>query len=363
MRKSITSLVRPSILRLKPYRSARSLATEGRVFLDANELSEAPTLNSGLPCEQDLNRYPMPQPPDLLRNFAEIYGVSPERILLGRGSDEAIDLLTRTFCEPEIDEILITPPTYGMYEVSAAIQNVAINEVPLLAGEFDWQLDLNGLKLQLTGGRTKLVFICSPNNPTGTAFPLKQLREICEAAMESLVIVDEAYGEFSSGGSAIGLLDEFPNLVVLRTLSKAWGLAGLRCGVAIGSPEVIALLQKVRAPYPLARPVIDLALEALQPKGRRAMEASVAVVLEERERLHSQLAALPVVERIYPSSANFLLVQFSDERAIMSATGASGLIVRSRHAEPGLQNCVRITVGNREENDFLLQILQKVPCA
>ena len=364
MKTSIATLARASVRKLQPYRSARSLTSEGRVFLDANELCEAPFLNSGLKCEADLNRYPLPQPPALLRAFSELYNVSPDRILVGRGSDEAIDLLTRVFCEPKEDEILITPPTYGMYEVSAAIQDVNVKAIPLLLTDklitdnCDWSLDVQEIKQYLKVGKPKLAYICSPNNPTGTAFPAHLLREILEAAENSLVVVDEAYGEFSNEESATYLLDDYANLVVLRTLSKAWGLAGLRCGVALGNPEVIELLQKVRAPYPLPRPVADLALEAVQARGREAMRKKVAGVLTERQRLVAQLRELPVVETIYSSNTNFLLVKFIDEAAIMRATAASGIIVRSRNSE--LKNCVRITVGSSEENNLLLQILSKV---
>lgn len=347
-------MIRPSIAKLEAYRSARSIATEANVFLDANE---APG-----PAPDNWNRYPSPQPPALLERFAAIYGVNINQVLVGRGSDEAIDVLTRAFCEPGSDEILISSPTYGMYKVSAGIQNASVADVPLVFDGMDWRLDVAGMRERLQQGRVKLAYVCSPNNPTGTLFKSEDIRALCSAASgQALVVVDEAYIEFAPQFSSVPLLNEFSNLVVLRTLSKAWALAGLRCGVALASPEVIQVLRKVLAPYPLPRPVIDAVGPAINAAGESQMNARVSTLISERERLRRALSELSTVETIFPSSANFLLVRFTDEKAVMNAAAAAGIILRSRNTEPGLKNCVRITVGNESENDLLLNTLAGKP--
>jgi histidinol-phosphate aminotransferase len=342
-------LARPSIVKLRAYRSARSIATEAKVFLDANEAPGASDFG--------LNRYPKPQPAELVERFAQIYGVATNKILIGRGSDEAIDILTRAFCEPAKDAVMITPPTYGMYEVSADIQNARVLTVPLRLDDGQWKLNIEAMIAR--ADEAKLIYVCSPNNPTGTAFAPDQIRELCLGAKNSLVVVDEAYGEFAAEFSCIPLMEEFPRLVVLRTLSKAWALAGLRCGVALGHPELIALLQKVRAPYPLPKPVVDLALEALSPQGGGAMQNRVHDLVRERERLAKAFTNMPSVETVFPSHANFLLIRFKNEAAVMTASREAGIILRSRTSEPGLENCVRITIGTVEENDLLLSTLQR----
>lgn len=348
----VNELARENIVKLAAYRSARSIATTADIFLDANE---APG-----PEEKNLNRYPLPQPTELLLRFSHLYGVSGEQILMGRGSDEAIDLLTRAFCEPEKDGILITPPTYGMYKVAADIQNAKVTESPLLWKNGDWILNKKEIIEKISTAAVKLIYICSPNNPTGTVFSHEDLIEICRAAQgKALVVVDEAYGEFSPSTTAIPLLSHFLNLVVLRTLSKAWALAGLRCGVVIAHADVISLLQKVRAPYPLPQPVIDCVQRCLDEKGLQTMQKRVVFLISERERLREKLLQLPSVEFVFPSQANFLLVRFISEPEAMGAAKNAGILLRSRDREPGLKNCVRITIGNREENDLLLQALQK----
>ena len=349
----VETLARPSIAKLAAYKSARSLVLEADVFLDANE---APG-----PVQGDRNRYPSPQPKALLEKFSAVYGVPPEKILIGRGSDEAIDVLTRAFCEPLADLVLITPPTYGMYKVSADIQNASLVNVPLVFGGRDWQLDVPAMTRVIDQGRTKLVYVCSPNNPTGTVFGSADIRTLCRAASEkALVVVDEAYIEFVPEASSVSLLEEFSNLVVLRTLSKAWALAGIRCGVALADPSVIALLRKVIAPYPLPRPVVEEALAALSNDGLSRMKARVASLIRERERVERALRELPGVETIFPSSANFLLVRFAHEFEAMELASRAGIILRSRNSELGLQNCVRITIGNEIENDLLLKSLSVI---
>lgn len=349
----LEQLVRPSILKMRAYKSARSLVSKGEIFMDANE-SPDESLTA-------FNRYPEPQPQGLLQKFSALYDVAPERLLMGRGSDEAIDTLTRAVCEPGQDEILITPPTYGMYEVAADIQNVGIQRVPLLRLADGWQLDVPGMIARLADSncKIKLVYICSPNNPTGSLAALEDVRQICRAASgKSLVVIDEAYAEFESSQSLIRLLKEFPQVVILRTLSKAWALAGLRVGVALGDPGLIQVLQKVRAPYPLPQPVTDLALQALAPVGRQAMQERVSRILGERGRLQKELGKIPCVQQIFPSAANFLLVRFADVDAVMQTTMKAGLILRRRDAE--IPGCIRITVGSEAENSRLLQLLREV---
>lgn len=356
MLKQIEQLARPAILKLRAYQSARSLATEARVFLDANE---AP--NAG--AEAGRNRYPLPQPRSLVETFAKLYGVEANQIVIGRGSDEAIDLLTRTFCEAGTDEILITPPTYGMYEVAAHTQGAAVAEVPLERNGVEWKINVAGIARQVAASdfKTKIVYICSPNNPTGNAFPLAEIRAVCEAvAGRALVVVDEAYGEFAPEFSAVPLLHEFPNVVILRTLSKAWGLAGLRCGVALAHPDLISLLHKVRAPYPLPQPVIEEASRALSSDGQKAMRDRVNQLVNERERLARNFRELASVEAIFPSQGNFLLVQFRDAAAAMNLCKQAGILLRNRDSELGLKGCVRITVGSKEENDLLLNTLRSL---
>jgi histidinol-phosphate aminotransferase len=349
---NLENLFRPSILSLQAYTSARSLATDGNIFLDANESATAPDFENEAVGKNNLNRYPSPQPKDLLSHFSRIYGVPTENILIGRGSDEAIDLLTRALCEPGKDAILITPPTYGMYKVSADIQNVKTLTAPLIKEEQNWLLDKESIQSQISAN-TKLIYICSPNNPTGTAFNLEDIKDICQMAKgTSLVVLDEAYGEFAESQSGISLLSEFKNLVILRTLSKSWGLAGLRCGVLLGATELIGILQKVRAPYPLPQPVIELAVAATTPAGEQQMRERLKKTLAEKTRLQHNLEKLSEVVRVFPSKTNFLLVEFKEAQWAMDQAQKQRIILRNRTSE--INNCVRITVGTPKENDQLL---------
>jgi histidinol-phosphate aminotransferase len=365
----IKRLARPSILRLKAYESARSLAQGAGAFLDANESPEAPDAGRAL------NRYPAPQPAELVSRFARMYGVAPQNILIGRGSDEAIDLVTRCFCEPGADHALISSPTYGMYRVAAGIQGCAAVDVPLLrpggASDLNFALDADGLIERSRAGRghAKIIYICSPNNPTGTSWDYSAIARVCAEAREtSLVVIDEAYAEFARDGGFLAQaqgqpqegdpFERYPNLVVLRTLSKAWAMAGARVGVAIAHPEAIALMQKARAPYPLAQPCVDLALEALTSAGREATLARAARLVAAREAQASALRALPGVVAVADGDANFLLVRFADSARALAEARARGLVLRDRGSEPGLQNCVRITIGAPAENALALEAAQ-----
>jgi histidinol-phosphate aminotransferase len=343
----LEKLIRPSVLGLSAYSSARSLLTNGRVFLDANEAPDG-----------RYNRYPEPQPALLVERLSQIYGVSTDQLLIGRGADEAIDTLTRALCEPERDSVLITPPTYGMYEVSAAIQNASVTRTPLMLKDNTWSLDIKVMVNAAKEKSTKIIYVCSPNNPTGSVFAPRDIAQLCQSlSTNSVVVVDEAYGEFAPESSSISLLAKFSNLVVLRTLSKAWALAGLRCGVMLGHPTLIKVLQKVRAPYPLPQPVIDAALAAIDDEGLRKMQKRVATINRERERLSQALSTSPLVETTYPSQTNFILARFYNEPSVMQAFKSEGIILRSRTLEPRLENCIRITVGSPSENNLVISML------
>ncbi len=350
----VLSLIRPEILALTPYSSARKESSGGRVWLDANENPQTPSAGKPL-----LNRYPEPQPADLVARLADYYAVAPENILVTRGSDEGIDLLLRAFCRAGSDSILITPPTYGMYAVSAAIQHAAVVSVPLVAAK-NFALDA-GAVLQAAQPGVKLVFLCSPNNPTGALLDRTAVLSVARALLgRAVVVVDEAYLEFAGTRSLATELTAQPNLIVLRTLSKAFGLAGVRCGVTIASPALIGVLQKIIAPYPVPTPVLHAALAAVSPEGLAAARASVQSLVAERRRLAAALAALPAVRRVWPSDANFLLFETTDSARVMSATRAAGVVLRDRSRDHGLANCVRMTMGTPEENNAALEVLARV---
>ncbi|MFH1725429.1 MAG: histidinol-phosphate transaminase [Elusimicrobiota bacterium] len=356
MMKAPLSLARKDVLELTPYSSARSLNLEADILLDANECPWPP-------CPGDdralgLNRYPDPQPRALLSALSALYGVPEESLFLGRGTDDAIDALVRTFCQAGENDILVCPPTYGVYGVAARIQGAGVRAVPLTK-EPAFQPDVPAI-LRAWDPRLRLVFFCSPNNPTGNAMDADSVVEVCEAFREKAVVVlDEAYAEFSSKPSLITRLEGLPNLVILRTLSKAWALAGARCGAALGDPRIMGLLHKVRAPYPLSLPSVRAALRALSPQGKRLCSGRVKRLRSERERLAGALSALPGVEKVYPSDANFLLARVKDAGEVFERCKSHGILVRDRGSEPGLSRCVRITVGRPEENDRLLDALER----
>lgn len=352
----ILQLVRPEILALAPYSSARKESSGGRVWLDANENAETPSVRRPL-----LNRYPEPQPADLVAQLAALYGVAPANLLVTRGSDEGIDLLLRAFCRAGQDSILITPPTYGMYVVAAGIQNARVVRVPLVR-ERNFALDADAVIAaaraapQPGEGGVKLVFLCSPNNPTGQLLARDALIRIArELAARAIVVVDEAYVDFSGQPSLAAELGALPNLVVLRTLSKAFGLAGARVGSTIASPTLIGVLQKIIAPYPIPTPVLQAALAALTPDAIAAARASVREIVAERARLAAELPKLRVVQHVWPSDANYLLLEVDDSARVMASGRAAGIIWRDRSKD--VPNTVRITIGTRTENDATLETL------
>ena len=349
---SVLKLVRPEILALAPYSSARKESQGGRVWLDANENPETPSVHQPL-----FNRYPDPQPPELIARLATYYGIAPAQALVTRGSDEGIDLLLRTFCRAGQDAILITPPTYGMYVVAAGIQNAAVVTVPLVRGQ-NFALDAEAVLKAVTPA-VKIVFLCSPNNPTGNLLERDAVLRVVRAlAGRAVVAVDEAYVDFSGIPSLAAEIAATPNLVVLRTLSKAFGLAGARVGTTIADPAVIAVLQKVIAPYPVPVPVLQATLAALTPAGLAAARASVAGLVAERTRLAAALAKIPAVKRVWPSAANYLLIEVADAARTMAAGRAAGVIWRDRSKD--VPNTVRLTVGTPEENNSTLEVLSRV---
>jgi histidinol-phosphate aminotransferase len=349
---SVLALARAEIRALQPYSSARMEASGGQIWLNANESAWPPTGAAGAGC----NRYPEPQPPALIEALAALYGVRREQLLVGRGSDEAIDLLLRAFCRAGQDAIVINPPTFGMYAVSARIQGATVIEAPLAA---DFTLDVDALLAALTP-TVKLVFVCTPNNPTGQSVPRAAIERLTQALSgRALLVVDEAYIEFSDITSASELLDRYEHLAVLRTLSKAWALAGARIGSLLAAPDVIALLRRIMAPYPLPQPCIQVALDALSAEGQRSAREHLQSVRSERARMAQALAVLPGVRQLLPSQANFLAVRFDDASSVYQHLLSAGVVVRDVRKYPQLGDALRITIGTPEENARVLNLLQE----
>jgi histidinol-phosphate aminotransferase len=348
---SVLDLARADIRDMQPYSSARMEASGGRVFLNANESAWAPTGDLGLGC----NRYPEPQPPELMSALAELYGVRRDQLLVGRGSDEAIDLLVRAFCYAGRDAIVIQPPTFGMYSVCARIQGAAVIEVPLAE---DFTLDVDALLAAVTPA-VKLVFVCTPNNPTGQQVPRADIERLLrELTGRALLVVDEAYAEFADAGSVADLLDRHENLVVLRTLSKAWALAGVRIGSLLANAEVVSLLRRILPPYPLPLPCVDAALLALSGWGKVNARERVNLVRDQRALMSEQLNRLPSVRAVLPSHANFLAVRFVDAEAAYRLLLADGVVVRDVRRYPNLGDALRITIGMPAENARVLAVLK-----
>lgn len=351
---ALLDLVRPDLRDFAGYKSARSEALRGDVWLNANESAWANPAD----VQGRSRRYPDPQPPALRARLADVYGVGPDQLLVGRGSDEAIDLLVRALCVPGQDAIVVTPPVFGMYVVCARLQGARIIEVPLVDGDAGLVADLDAIREAALGQGAKLVFLCSPSNPAGSAIPLDGIAALASALEgRALVVVDEAYGEFADGASATTLLDAHANVVVLRTLSKAHALAAARIGVAIGDTELIAVLQRCQAPYPVPTPCAELALAGLSDPALAQTRERVAVVRRERERLLYALGGLPGVRRVYPSQGNYLLVRFDDPERAFRALLSAGVVVRDQRAAPQLGDALRITIGSPEQNDRVIAAL------
>ena len=338
---NIEQFIRPNIRNLKPYSSARDeFKGEASVYLDANENPHNPAFN----------RYPDPLQWKVKEKIASLKKIDPQRIFLGNGSDEPIDLVYRVFCEPATDNVVAIEPTYGMYRVAAGINNVAYREV-LLNERFDFSADD---LLRATDSRTKLIFLCSPNNPTGNNLDRSQMMETVRN-FAGIVVVDEAYIDFSSQPSLLGELERYPNLIILQTFSKAWGSAAVRLGMAFAAPEIVTVMNKVKYPYNVNQLTQDYALKMLENAGDT--DKWVKMLLQERTRLQDLLAKAPCVEKMYPTDANFILVKVSDAKAIYGHLTVNGVIVRNRHNISLCGNCLRITVGTPSENDTLIYAL------
>lgn len=330
-------LARKQIQALTPYLSARRIGGSGDVWLNANE---SPFDNHYKTDFARLNRYSDCQPQALIQAYADYAGVKPDQVLTSRGADESIELLIRTFCEPNQDAILYCPPTYGMYAISAETFGVERKQVPLSA---DWQLDLTAIEANLE--QVKLVFVCSPNNPTGNLIRRQDIIALLDMTQDrAIVVMDEAYIDFCPEASTVDLLQTYPNLAILRTLSKAFALAGLRCGFTLASPAIINLLLKVIAPYPVPVPVADIALQALSPSGLARTKFQVLDLSANRAYLQVGLQMVPGVE-VFEGWGNYLLVKFPDGDALFKAAWEHGIILRNSP----IDNAVRISVGNREE--------------
>ena len=343
---SVLPLVRPDLRDFTGYKSARSEALRGEVWLNANESAWANPADG----QGRSRRYPDPQPPALRARLAQVYGVAPEQLLVGRGSDEAIDLLVRTFCAPGQGVIAIAPPVFGMYAVSARLHGARVVEVPLVDSDAGLCVDLEALGDAALAQDASLVFLCSPGNPSGEALPLGAIAALAlRLRGRALVVVDEAYAEYSDLPSALALLPVHENVVVLRTLSKAHALAGARVGTAVAAPELIEALRRCQAPYPMPQPVTAQVLQALSPAALASTAARVAETRGWRARLQAGLQGLTQVRRVYPSAGNFLLVRFDDADAALTALLEAGIVVRDMRAMPQLDDARRSSVGTPDE--------------
>ncbi|SFT18451.1 histidinol-phosphate transaminase [Sphingobacterium wenxiniae] len=342
---NLNNLLRDNIKKLVPYSSARDeFKGEASVLLDANENA------FGSPYTTNYHRYPDPLQHRVKEKIYKIKGVPTENIFLGNGSDEAIDILFRAFCRPGKDNVILVPPTYGMYEVSANINDVECRKVNLTR---DFQLDIDGIEAAVDGN-TKLIFVCSPNNPTGNSIRRQDIETLL-VNFEGLVVVDEAYINFSKLPSFTKDLSEFPNLVVLQTLSKAWGLAALRLGMAFASKDIIAVFNKIKPPYNINQATQEIVLEALD--NVTLVNTWIQEVVSEREKLAVALSSLEQVEHVTPSDANFILVKLQEPRALYNFLVSKGIIVRDRSRVELCEGCLRITVGTPEENVALLEMV------
>ncbi|MBT1685096.1 histidinol-phosphate transaminase [Dawidia soli] len=340
----INSLVRKNILTMKPYSSARDeFKGEADIYLDANEN----------PYPSPYNRYPDPLQRRVKEELAAVREVRPEQIFLGNGSDEAIDLIIRAFCEPNQDSILITEPTYGMYSVCAEVNAVNVQQV-LLTPDFDLDLDAFPKTFDAT---TKVIFLCSPNNPTGNLLSRDKILEVLKR-FYGLVVIDEAYIDFAKGKSFLQELDKYPNLVVLQTFSKAWGLAGLRLGMCFASEAIINVLNKIKYPYNVNIRTQELALDAIE--NRHVMEDAVKQIVQQRTRVIKALEKLRITEKVFPTDSNFVLVRVQDAPATYKYLLDQKIIVRDRSRVVLCYNCLRITIGTAGENDRLINALEEL---
>ncbi|MBK8512480.1 MAG: histidinol-phosphate transaminase [Saprospiraceae bacterium] len=341
---NIDALIRPNIVALKPYSSARHEFTgHGEIFLDANEN----------PYDTDVNRYPDPLQQELKQVISELKNIPVDQIFLGNGSDEAIDLILRIFCNPGQDEIMVLPPTYGMYQVSADIADVKVKKVRLTE---DFQPDLESIR-QSMGENTKVLFLCSPNNPSGNLIGIEKVKQIL-GFFKGIVVIDEAYIDFCPESTTIPMIGLYDRLIVLQTLSKAWGMAAIRLGMAFSSADIISYFNKVKAPYNINILTQRFALDRLNK--RQAMREQTSEILNEKHKLMTLLPTIPCVQKVFPSDANFLLIKVTQADRIYEALVVKGIVVRNRSKEPGCENALRITIGKPKENDLLIQTLKSL---
>lgn len=343
---NLDQLIRSNIKKLTPYSSARDeFSGEAKVFLDANENS------LGSPLTKWYNRYPDPHQQLVKAQLSKVKGIQPEHIFLGNGSDECIDILFRCFCEPGKDNVVICPPTYGMYEVSSNINDVEVRKAVLLP---DFQLDLVHIE-NLIDANTKIIWLCSPNNPTGNSLNRTDIEMVLNN-FNGIVVIDEAYINFAQQKSFVQELAEYTNLVVLQTLSKAWGLAGLRLGMAFASQSIIDVMNKVKPPYNINQSTQELVLKALQEVGQ--VNDMIHILVDMRNALAEVFASMPTVSKVYPSDANFILVKIADARKIYEFLLTKGIVLRDRSNVQLCEDCLRITVGTEQENTILVDAMQ-----
>lgn len=353
---SVLDLLRPDLRDFSGYRSARRDTVQGRIWLNANESAwdNAATADSGL------RRYPEPQPAALREALAHMYGVDPAQLLVGRGSDEGIDLIIRAFCRPGGDAIAITSPTFGMYAVCARLHGTRVVDIPLVDAPDGFSCDFPAVAETVETEGSRVVFLCSPGNPTGNLLPREAIRKLAlRLRGRALVVVDEAYVEYAQAPSVASLLDDADNIVLLRTLSKAHALAAARVGAVLAAPAVIGVLQRCQAPYPLPTPCAEVALAAISRDGRDVTVGRVQTAIDERQSLYAALRTLPGVRRVYPSRANFLLVRFDDAGDAYRCLLDAGVVVRDMRAVHGLEDALRISIGTPEQNASVLGALRE----
>ena len=344
--RQIDNLIRANIKVIKPYSSARDEfkgTSKALIFLDANEN----------PFENGVNRYPDPKQSRLKLEMSKIKGISAKSILFGNGSDEILDLIFRVFCEPNTDQVITLPPTYGMYEVLANTNAVELIKIPLT---HDFQPNVSAI-LKAANNLTKLMFLCSPNNPSANSFTANSVETLLNN-FDGIVVIDEAYIDFSDKESWLSRLNEFPNLIVIQTLSKAYGMAGIRLGVCFASPYIISMMNRIKPPYNINQLTQQRALECL--KDQKKLSDDIKTLLEQRELLESELTLIPCIDHVYPSDANFILVKVDNATKRYNQLINHGIVVRNRTNVTGCDNCLRFTVGSQEENTKLISVLKQL---
>lgn len=352
---SVLDLVREDLREFAGYASARRANVTGNIWLNANESPWPNDADNGL----NLNRYPEPQPQALVKRLSEIYSVPTANLMITRGSDEGIDLLVRAFCAAGRDGVLIAPPTFGMYAVCARVQNAKVFEVPLVDEETQWRFDLPNALEKIKQEPIKLVFVCTPANPTGQSVSLDEIRVLADACKnKAIVVVDEAYAEFNETASAISLLEAFENIVVLRTLSKAYAMASARIGIVMARENIIRVLKNICAPYPVPTPCAVQALAGLTENNVALARQRAEISIAERNRVFTRLKAMKVIRKVYSSQGNYLLARFEGAEKAFQACLNAGVVIRDMRANPVLCDALRISIGTPEENDVLLKALE-----